>query len=281
LRPARSPAAIKHEEIGVANPGPGDHVEAGGTAQPKAALETAPPPPPAADKPAHEKSRHHQVTFVAYPKLLYIWPLLLAGFLFWLLGQWGWVSDAWLGWIYIWIAVIVVLTIGVDVNRNQTAFWVILVALFWVAGLWLKDVKGITVFGDIYKWFQSLNVHYDRGLGLSLSTLLLIPYVLMLGWARLNDRWRITHNEFEHYSFGRLDDSLGRGAKTIRCDFPDMFELLLGMAGTLIVYNASGTQELRRISNVLFLPLVRKRLDKILEKTAITQISAQDEEDET
>jgi len=38
-----------------------------------------------------------------------------------------------------------------------------------------------------------------------------------------------------------MNDSLGRGAKTIRSDFPDVFELLLGLAGTLIVYNASGT----------------------------------------
>ena len=44
-----------------------------------------------------------------------------------------------------------------------------------------------------------------------------------------------------------MDDSLGRGAKTIRSSFPDVLELVLGIAGTLIVYNATGTKELRRI----------------------------------
>jgi len=96
----------------------------------------------------------------------------------------------------------------------------------------------------------------------------------------INDRWRITHNEFEHYSFGRTDESLGRGAKTIRTTFPDVLEFLLGLAGTLIVYNASGTRELRRIPHVMFLPLVRRRLNQVLESTQVTPSGAADEEDD-
>jgi hypothetical protein len=239
---------------------------------------------PAAALPAekhHDRAAGiHQVTFTAFPKLLFIWPLILAGFVFWPLSDWGWVSNAWLGWLYLWILIIVVLTISVDVNRNYSVFWLVVVALFWITGRWLKDVKGITVFGNIYHWFELLKVEYSRGFGLSISLLLVIPYIIMIIWARLNDRWRITHNEFDHYSFGRTDDSLGRGAKTIRTTFPDMFEFLLGMAGTLIVYNASGNQELRRISNVMFLPMVRRRLDQILERTAITQMAAVEDDDE-
>ena len=77
-----------------------------------------------------------------------------------------------------------------------------------------------------------------------------------------------------------MDDSLGRGAKTIRTSFPDVFELLLGLAGTLVIYNATGTKELRRIPHVMFLPFVRKRLNKILEKTAITAAQMEEEEDD-
>jgi fatty acid desaturase len=102
----------------------------------------------------------------------------------------------------------------------------------------------------------------------------------MLAWARINDKWRITHNEFEHYSFGKMDDSLGRGAKTIRTSFPDVFELVLGLAGTLIVYNATGTKELRRVPHVMLLPFVRRRLNRILERTAITAAAMEEEEED-
>ena len=183
-------------------------------------------------------------------------------------------------WIYIWVTVLVLLTLGIDVDRNMAAFWVLLVAAIYILGMWLHDVKGFTLFGDIYRWFAGLNVQYDRRLGLVLSIILAIPYVLMLAWARINDRWRITHNEFEHYTFGKMNDSLGRGAKTIRTDFPDVFELLLGLAGTLIVYNASGTRELRRIPHVMFLPFVRKRLNRILETTSVTAGETEEEEDD-
>jgi hypothetical protein len=295
-----------------------------------------------AERPARRGSRRmrekqvHEVVFVTYPKLLFIWPLILAGLVFYPFGapqrpisasvaayEAARVSQSAdtpasdavageparndeaepakndeaepepadpfasnrlevLGWAYIWVVAVVLLTLGIDIGRNQAAFWVVLVAAIWVLGLWLHDAKGFTIFGDIYRWFAGLNVQYNRSLALALSIIMLVPYLIMIGWAYINDRWRITHNEFEHYSFGKMDDSLGRGAKTIRTSFPDVLELLLGMAGTLIVYNATGTKELRRIPHVMFLPFIRKRLNKILEKTAITagQMEEEEENDE-
>ncbi len=184
------------------------------------------------------------------------------------------------GWVYIWVLVIVLLALGVDIERNHAIFLLVLVAAIWLLGLWLRDTRHFTMFGDIYRWFAQLDVQYDRKFGLAVSIVALVPYLLMLFWARLNDRWRITHNEFEHYSFGKMNDSLGRGAKTIRTDFPDVLEMLLGLAGTLIVYNASGTRELRRIPHVLLLPIVRRKLNRILERTAVTAAQIEDEEEE-
>jgi hypothetical protein len=245
-------------------------------------------PAPAAPAPAGNVRRGrsaevHEVTFVAYPKLLFVWPLILMGLVFWPIAHWGGNSDALLstlGWIYVLVTVFVVLTLGVDVDRNQAVFWVVLLLALWLLGLVLKDRAGITVFGNLYRFFQDLNVRYDKGFGLALSLILLVPFLLMLVWARLNDRWRITHNEFEHYSFGRMDDSLGRGAKTIRTSFPDVFEAILGLAGTLEVYNATGTQKLREIPHVMFLPFIRARLGKVLERMAVTDAAAAQAEEE-
>jgi hypothetical protein len=247
----------------------------------------------------------HEVAFVSYPKLLFIWPVILLGLVLYPLGYperpspttapaaeaaetapsqpAGAVASGRLevlGWIYLWAIVLVLLTLGVDMDRNKAVFFIVLVGGLYVLGLWLRDTKGFTLFGDIFRWFAGLDVQYDRRLGLAMSIVLLVPYVLMLLWARINDRWRITHNEFDHYALGKMNDSLGRGAKSIRTDFPDVFELLLGLAGTLIVYSATGTKELRRIPHVMFLPFIRRRLDRILETTAITVAQLEEEEDE-
>ena len=232
----------------------------------------------------------HEVTFVSYPKLIFIWPLIVFGFVCWPVAGWiapdgidpGSISAGLeaLAWAYLWVIVIVLLTLGVDVDRNQAVFWFVLIAAIWLLGAWLQSARQFTLFGDIYRWFNSLNLQYDRDFALALSIVLSVPFVVMLVYARLNDRWRITHNEFEHYSFGRLDDSLGRGAKTIRTSYPDVFEMLLGLAGTLTVYNATGTRELRRIPHVFLLPLVRRKLDRILERTAVTAAVIDDDEDD-
>lgn len=293
----------------------------------QSADQLTPPTEPPRKEPVKRRPKNeiHEVVFVTYPKLLFVWPVILAGFVFYPFGkphqpisatvaayEAAMVAKAEevpaqevaadttaadaepakprdpfvnhrlevLGWIYLWIAILVLLTLGVDVGRNQAAFWIVFFAAIWLLGLWLRDAQGFTIFGDIYRWFAGLDVQYNRNLALSLSIIVLIPYLIMLGWAHINDKWRITHNEFEHYSLGKMDDSLGRGAKTIRTSFPDVFELLLGLAGTLVVYNATGTRELRRIPHVMFLPFIRKRLNKILERTAITAAAMEEEEED-
>lgn len=246
-------------------------------------MSTTPAPSSPADaKPAGKTdSRVHEVVFVAYPKILFLWPIILAGYAFAIFT--GALNDdarETVGWIYLTILALVLIAVSVDVNRNQAIFLGVLVFAVWILGLYLDAVKSIPVFGWIFSWFAALDVRYDRAFGLALSVVMSIPFVLLIGVSHLNDRWRITHNEFEHYSFGKMDDSLGRGAKIIRTEFPDMFELLLGGAGTLIVYNASGTQELRRIPHVMFLPMVRRKLNTILERVAVENVVTRDEEEE-
>jgi len=236
------------------------------------------PAPASVSKTPHDKEVN-EVSFTAYPKLMFIWPIILAGLVFWPLA---WESALpVLGWTYLLIWVFVVLTLGVDVGRDQAVFWVVLLLLIGAGGALVNAWWQIPVLTNIYGFFGSLGVKYDRGFGLGMSVVLAIPFVIMIFWSRFNDRWRITHNEFEHYRFGRTTESLGRGAKTIRIEYPDVFEAVLGLAGTLIVYSATGRQELRRIPHVLFLPYVRAKLNKVLETMAVTglaQAAAEEEE---
>ena len=96
----------------------------------------------------------HQVSFISYPKLLFIWPVILAGLVFYPFGgpakapassdsttaaavtpaagedeaaveetpEAKPVADTrlgWLGWIYLWLVVLVVLTLGLDVSSDS------------------------------------------------------------------------------------------------------------------------------------------------------------------
>ncbi|MEM6458684.1 MAG: hypothetical protein AAF710_04765 [Planctomycetota bacterium] len=244
------------------------------TAEPTPAKPEKPsrPRPPRADRPVS------QVVFHTYPKLIFIWPVIAAGFLFYpLAGPLGLDAEV-LGWVYLLVVTLTLLTVGIDLERDHAVFWAVVFLAVFFLGQWLDArFDGVTVVGNAYRWFADLDVRYDAALGLALGVLLLPPYVVMIVYARLQHRWRITHNEFEHYSWGRADDSLARGAKRVRSTFPDLLELLLCGAGTLVVYSATGRTELRRIPHVPMIFLVRRRINKLLEATAVTTDARQAE----
>ncbi|MEM9882327.1 MAG: hypothetical protein AAF800_05375 [Planctomycetota bacterium] len=219
-----------------------------------------------------------QVVFHTYPKLIFVWPVIAAGFLFYPLAEPFGLDAEVLGWVYLLVVTLTLLTVGIDLERDHAVFWAVVFLAVFFLGQWLDErFDGVTVVGNAYRWFADLDVRYDAALGLALSVLLLPPYVVMIVYARLQHRWRITHNEFEHYSWGRADDSLARGAKRVRSTFPDLLELLLCGAGTLVVYSATGRTELRRIPHVPMIFLVRKRINRLLESTAVTTDARQAE----
>jgi hypothetical protein len=217
---------------------------------------------------SHEK---HEVTFYTYPKYLFCWPIIVLGFVFWLLREHTGFDSETMAWIWGVAVLVVLLTLGFDVSRNVAIFWVVLIVGGWFTILWLRDVKSVTIFSRIYQFFADLNPQYSPSLGVMLSLLMTVFYIIMWIWSRINSKWRITHNEFEHYQFGRMDDSLGRGAKSVRTSYPDFFELLLCLAGDLVIYDSTGRRELRRINHVPLLPLVRKKINRILETTSVTE----------
>lgn len=218
----------------------------------------------------------HEVVFYTYPKFIFSWPLMVMGYLLWILDRSG-VNSEVLAWVWGVTLVVVLVTVGFDLSRNFTIFWLVLIAGCGFMIVWMRDVKSVTLFSRIYDFFAGLDPAYSRSLGLMVSIVLTVLYAIMWLWTRVNSKWRITHNEFEHYQFGRMDDSLARGAKRVSSSYPDFFELALCLAGDLVIYDSIGQRELRRIPHVPMLPLVRRRIDLILERTAITTAQMEDE----
>ncbi len=226
-----------------------------------------------------KKKPRHEITFYTYPKFLFVWPLIAIGFLLWPFAHCAWVSSEALAWVYGVTLVLVIVTMGLDLSRNYAVFWMVVVVALWMMILWLGG-KDITLFDDIYHFFANLDPKYSANLGLIVSIPLLLFYGIMWLWTRINCKWRITHNEFEHYQFGRMDDSLARGAKRIRSSYPDFFELIVCLAGDLVIYDATGRRIIRRIRHVPLLPIVKKRINLILEATAVTTSAFIEDESE-
>jgi len=213
-----------------------------------------------------------EITLYSYPKFVYLWPVILAGLVFWWpIGYYQWVSETTLGWLYLAAMMTVFLTTCVDLNRVTSLLWLSLVAIITLTYFLVSVTVGETFLDAIGRFFASLTPPYPTEWALAFSIIALIPYVIMVIGARINNRWLIGHNKFEHRTLFGKDDSLARGAKRVKASYPDLLELLLLGSGTLTIYSAQGKGDivLAEIHNVPGLIVRMGRIDRILESTQV------------
>ncbi|HNR35424.1 MAG TPA: hypothetical protein PKO36_09610 [Candidatus Hydrogenedentes bacterium] len=216
------------------------------------------------------KPREERAVIYSYPALVYVWPIILLGYLFWITDRFGWLSPKTEAWIYVIVFVIVVLTMGVDVSRNMAVFWIAVIAAVWFFVLWLRGAKGFFLFDHIGHFFTHLQPGYSRDLGFLISLFLSVVYLIMIAAAHLNDKWVFSQNEIVHYAAFRGTTSLGRGAKGVSASYKDAFELALLFAGDIEVKSAQGNRVMARMKNVPFLWFRMRKIDRILESYAVT-----------
>jgi hypothetical protein len=213
-------------------------------------------------------SNEKRIVFFTYPPLIYTWPIIAMGIIFWPLALLG-VSSTALGWIYTTICTFVLVAMGVDLDRTKTFMWGLAASVIFLL-ITLAGYNNIPVASHILSFLGLIAPEYSYKFGLVMSIFLGIGFILMIIGTRVNDRWVVTHNEFEHISLGRVDDSLARGAKTIRTSYPDLLESMLCLSGSLLIYDSLGKRLLRKIDHVPFLPFLRSRMAHFLEVTAVT-----------
>lgn len=223
-----------------------------------------------------------KVYFTSFSTLLYLWPIMVVGWVgSWMIG-WGVVGPSVMGWIWITVILLVLLCIGADTDRNKTIALVLVILLLWTSGLLLEAKKGIPILSHIYDFFAAQDVQFQAGTArvLSIATLIVLIFVIIGAW--FDGRYEITTREITHRRLLRTSDSLPRAAKRIKRDWRDLTELILGIgAGDLIVLD-SNKNIVMRISNVPFLWFFRHDVDHILEVLAVTDVdeAAAVEEDE-
>jgi len=221
------------------------------------------------------------VVVYSYPQFVFSWPLIVFGFLLAGLQGLGWLGPNVVAWTYVAVLGLVMVAMGVDLGRNSSIFCLVLFLGSWFFILWLQAGYEFMFFTKLAGFIKGLNLSISSTTMVTISIILAIIYIVMMGMAFFNDRWRFTHNEIEHRTFGHKDSSLGRGAKGVTVSYPDVLELLICASGTLHVRSASGGKELLTIKNVPLLLFRYKKISLILETTSITQNLMEEEEEES
>src|SRR3954451_21685288 len=103
-----------------------------------------------------------EIVFHAYPRLIFAWPIILLGFLLYPLDAWVVVRPDILAWLWGSTLFVVILTLGVHVNRNLSLFWAVLGSAAWLLGIYLRDGRGPPPFSALSQLGAALTPPYPR-----------------------------------------------------------------------------------------------------------------------
>src|SRR3954454_24473909 len=110
-----------------------------------------------------------EIVFHAYPRLIFAWPIILLGFLLYPLDTWGLARPGILAWLWGTTLFVVILTLGVHVNRNLSLFWAVLGSAAWLLGLYLRDAGVLLPLPALSRLVAGLTPPYPRHAALAFS----------------------------------------------------------------------------------------------------------------
>lgn len=106
-----------------------------------------------------QERRKHEKVVCSFPNLIYSLPLIIMGFVFWPIDAYGWINSEKLGWIWLITILVTFLAMGLEsFSWKMAGFWICVIC----ACLWLRDVKHITIFDNVYNYLADLDIQYSR-----------------------------------------------------------------------------------------------------------------------
>lgn len=216
-----------------------------------------------------------KVYFTSFSTLFFLWPIMVIGWI----GPWispSIIQPGVMGWAWITVLWIVILSIGCDMDRNKLIVLVLIIAILWLGGMLLEAKRGIPILSHIYEFFQRQNVTFEPGTVRVFGIITTVIMVLVAVGAWFDGRYEITTREITHRRILRTSDSIPRAAKRVKQDWRDVTEFVLGLgAGDVVVQDSNGNI-VYRIANVPFLYFFRHDVDRILEVLATTEVAEVD-----
>ncbi|MFT5284869.1 MAG: hypothetical protein ACI8TQ_001028 [Planctomycetota bacterium] len=211
------------------------------------------------------------VPVASFPMIIYFWPSMIGLLVCGLLQSLGGFEDTTLGLVAVAIWTFNLLVIVTDLDQKKFVIS-ILVMLLVGFGLWVANLKEMTVMDSVTGWVGGLDVRFSTQAYLIMGSILLILFLVGMIQPRF-DYWRFESNEFVHYvqPWGR-DQSIPRMGSTVTREVPDMLELILTFGGGTLLIRREG-QVVARIEHVPFLSRRMVAIERLLGATRVRNVS--------
>jgi len=207
----------------------------------------------------------------------FLWPLILTGFIGgWLVKHHPAMSVV-MGWIYVWVLMMILVTLLFDVGTLKLMLWMGIFVFAWFLSKYFEELRHLVLISWVVNYLRGLRPALSPGFATVMSWLLLGPWLGALFHSFSRGRKTFTPNGIEEWFLGEGCELTDRSGLKFRTNYRDLFETALGLgAGDLVAYDSSH-HVVKHWENVLFLAFVWRRLDEILhQRAAVVDNNAED-----
>ena len=217
-----------------------------------------------------------EVTLYSYPALLYFWPPIIGGYLGAML-HWAGANDHMLAWLWLLTLVPSAIALAGDLSRNKAFAW-LLVFICLCLSLYVLYLLGVP-----FDWLRRIFTHqptFDPVEKLWISIVGTVFYLGMFIFVRIDDKWVVNSNQWEHHSWASVDNAISHGSKSVRYEIPDVIQFLLCGAGDIVIRSPDDKDEYRRIGNVPFVRGKWRKIDALMEVVRVNPSRVHVDDDE-
>ena len=217
---------------------------------------------------AQAKRDIDKVVIRAYPKIIFLYPIFVAGLACGLIQLFSNTPDTQsrLGLVFCLVGGLNLLVFSFEFSRIRTVAIIFGVAAVFFAFLALSSWAGIVeFFSSIVNWLElQLSTQCYFGIAIYFAIVYLGVYIN----TRFN-YWEIKHNEILHYT-GYLGDVKRYPSPNMKMtkEIDDVFEFLLLFSGKLVLFPASEQQAIV-LQNVIGVNRIEKNLQELLSAISV------------
>lgn len=211
----------------------------------------------------------------SYFDVVFLFPLVLVGFLMGSVSDMGLLSPETCAWVWIITSIFCILAIVMDFDAGAVGFLAAMSLIIPLTNYLLKTQKGIDILGDIHRYFADKDIIYQgslREVGVTLSIVFGVIILCSIIWTSLDRTYKVESLIVRRYRFLRGTPTVTSDTRNADSRYPNLLKAFILLAGDVVIQSPENLEWVI-IRNVIGLPF---RIGKIRRTLRIMDVKSVD-----
>lgn len=189
-----------------------------------------------------------EIKVYSYPRLIFVFPLIVTGYVFAALNHLGWLNHEFASWFGLTTLFLIIMALGLELSIKATCFWLLFVSFCWLGTAYLRLAMGINIFHKIGEYlFLKLDPSVSVDFWFLLSIIFTPIYLMIWIASHLDSQVTINHSEIIYKQMGGQRQIVERETSELDAEYPNTLAKVLCGAGSLIMIYSRGQETVRKV----------------------------------